>query len=53
MIQVTQDFLETVKALLDEATQVYLSHPDKEELIHFRNVIENCETSLQSKQSAL
>jgi hypothetical protein len=34
------EFLNSVKALVGESIKVYESHPDKEELIKFKNLIE-------------
>jgi hypothetical protein len=37
-----QNLVDTTQELIDESIKVYETHPDKDELIHFRNLIENC-----------
>lgn len=44
---------ETTQELIDECIKVYETHPDRDELIHFRNLIENCLTNLLSVMEKL
>ena len=57
MLQTTkeflQDFLKTVDALVQESKMVYLSQGEEEDLIHFRNTIENCASYMIAVKEAI